>query len=42
MNVIKATFEALSSQKLPEDIAKMRGKKLADVQRTYYSGDQQI
>ncbi|SAM09206.1 hypothetical protein [Absidia glauca] len=42
MNVIKATFEALSSQKLPEDIAKMRGKKLADVQRTYYGGDQQI
>lgn len=39
MNVIKATFEALSSQRLPEDIAKMRGKKLVDVQRTYY-GDQ--
>ncbi|CAO3638635.1 unnamed protein product [Cunninghamella blakesleeana] len=36
MNVIKATFEALSSQRLPEDIAKMRGKKLVDVQRTYY------
>lgn len=42
MNVIKATFEALSNQKLPEDIAKMRGKKLADVQHTYYGGDQQI
>lgn len=39
MNVIKATFEALSRQKLPEDIAKMRGKKLADVQHVYY-GDQ--
>ncbi|ORX51329.1 hypothetical protein DM01DRAFT_1307791, partial [Hesseltinella vesiculosa] len=36
MNVIKATFEALSHQRLPEDIAKMRGKKLVDVQRTYY------
>jgi ribosomal protein S5 len=40
MNVTKATFEALSSQKQPDDIAKMRGKKLADVQRTYYAGDQ--
>lgn len=38
MNVIKATFEALSSQKQPEDIAKMRGKKLADVQHVYYGG----
>lgn len=36
MNVIKATFEALSKQKLPEDIAQMRGKKLADVQNIYY------
>ncbi|CAO3594038.1 unnamed protein product [Absidia cylindrospora] len=40
MNVIKATFEALSNQRLPDDIAKMRGKKLADVQRAYYGGDQ--
>ncbi|ORZ11233.1 ribosomal protein S5, C-terminal domain-domain-containing protein [Absidia repens] len=40
MNVIKATFDALSSQRLPDDIAKMRGKKLADVQRAYYGGDQ--
>ncbi|KAI8140766.1 ribosomal protein S5, C-terminal domain-containing protein [Fennellomyces sp. T-0311] len=38
MNVIKATFEALSNQKMPEDIAKMRGKKLADVQAVYYKG----
>ncbi|KAI9033665.1 ribosomal protein S5 domain 2-type protein [Phycomyces nitens] len=38
MNVIKATFEALSHQKLPEDIAKMRGKKLADVQHVYFGG----
>ncbi|KAI8073109.1 ribosomal protein S5, C-terminal domain-containing protein [Gongronella butleri] len=36
MNVIKATFEALSNQRLPEDIAKIRGKKLVDVQSTYY------
>lgn len=38
MNVIKATFEALSNQKQPQDIAKMRGKKLADVQHIYYGG----
>ncbi|KAF7722697.1 28S ribosomal protein S5, mitochondrial [Apophysomyces ossiformis] len=38
MNVIKATFEALSNQKLPEDIARMRGKKLVDVQNVYYGG----
>ncbi|KAG1062168.1 hypothetical protein MUCCIDRAFT_138562 [Mucor lusitanicus CBS 277.49] len=38
MNVIKATFEALSHQKQPQDIAKMRGKKLADVQHVYYGG----
>ena len=36
MNVIKATFEALSNQKMPQDNAKMRGKKLADVQSVYY------
>ncbi|KAG2222919.1 hypothetical protein INT45_013550 [Circinella minor] len=36
MNVIKATFEAFSNQKMPQDIAKMRGKKLADVQSVYY------
>ncbi|KAI8372703.1 uncharacterized protein BYT42DRAFT_518685 [Radiomyces spectabilis] len=36
MNVIKATFDALSSQKMPQDIAKIRGKKLADVQHVYY------
>ncbi|KAI8060419.1 ribosomal protein S5, C-terminal domain-containing protein [Gilbertella persicaria] len=38
MNVIKATFEALSHQKQPQDIAKMRGKKLADVQHVYFGG----
>ena len=36
MNVIKATFEALSNQKMPQDIAKMRGKKVTDVQGIYY------
>ncbi|KAG9296413.1 hypothetical protein G9A89_015005 [Geosiphon pyriformis] len=36
MNVIKATFEALANQRLPQDIARQRGKKLVDVQHTYY------
>ncbi|KAJ3272266.1 28S ribosomal protein S5, mitochondrial [Terramyces sp. JEL0728] len=36
MNIIKATFEALNKQKKPEDIARMRGKKVVDVEMTYY------
>ncbi len=36
MNVIKCTFEALNSQKLPSEIAKSRGKNLIDVYHTYY------
>ncbi|OCK83266.1 hypothetical protein K432DRAFT_423505 [Lepidopterella palustris CBS 459.81] len=36
MNVVKATWEALMGQKLPEDIARARGKKLVDVRRVYY------
>ncbi|CEG82437.1 hypothetical protein RMATCC62417_16508 [Rhizopus microsporus] len=39
MNVIKAAFEALSNTKQPEDIARMRGKKLADVQHVYFGGN---
>jgi len=38
MNTVKATFEALTSQKLPEDIARARGKKLVDVRKVYYAG----
>jgi len=38
MNTVKATFEALSSQKLPEDIARARGRKLVDVRKVYYAG----
>ncbi|KAF8929535.1 hypothetical protein EDD21DRAFT_366628 [Dissophora ornata] len=41
MNVIKATFEALSyKQKLPEDIARGRGKRVVDVQHTYYGASE--
>lgn len=36
MNVIKGTFEALATQKTPEDVARMRGKKVVDVRQAYY------
>ncbi|KAH0606420.1 uncharacterized protein H6S33_004081 [Morchella sextelata] len=38
MNVIKATMHALRSQKLPETIARGRGKKFVDVRKVYYNG----
>lgn len=38
MNVIKATWQALQGQKLPEDIARARGRKLVDVRKVYYGG----
>ncbi|EPY51815.1 ribosomal protein subunit S5 [Schizosaccharomyces cryophilus OY26] len=38
MNVVKAVFEALHEQALPEDIAMQRGLKIVDVQREYYKG----
>ena len=38
MNTIKATFEAMMSQRLPEEEAKARGRKLVDVRKVYYSG----
>lgn len=38
MNVVKATWEALTSQKLPDEIARGRGKKLVDVRKVYYGG----
>ncbi|KAJ9667557.1 28S ribosomal protein S5, mitochondrial [Coniosporium apollinis] len=38
MNTVKAAFEALTSQKLPEDIARARGRKLVDVRKVYYGG----
>ncbi|KAI9828130.1 MAG: 28S ribosomal protein S5, mitochondrial [Thelocarpon impressellum] len=39
MNVAKATFQALKSQRLPEDIARARGRKLVDVRKVYYGGN---
>lgn len=38
MNVCKATFEALTNQRLPEDVARSRGRKLVDVRKVYYGG----
>lgn len=36
MNVIKAAFAALDDQKDPSEIARMRGKKVVDVELAYY------
>ncbi|KAJ3046068.1 28S ribosomal protein S5, mitochondrial [Rhizophlyctis rosea] len=36
MNVIQGTIDALKTQKTPEDLARIRGRKLIDVQKTYY------
>ncbi|KAF1814211.1 hypothetical protein P152DRAFT_465132 [Eremomyces bilateralis CBS 781.70] len=39
MNTVKAAYEALMSQRLPEDVARGRGKKLVDVRKVYYAGN---
>jgi len=38
MNTIKATYQALMSQRIPDEIARGRGKKLVDVRKVYYGG----
>jgi small subunit ribosomal protein S5 len=38
MNSVKATYDALMSQKNPDDIAVGRGKKMVDVRKVYYGG----
>lgn len=38
MNTVKAAYEALMSQRNPEDIARARGVKLVDVRKVYYAG----
>ncbi|THX13103.1 hypothetical protein D6D18_00216 [Aureobasidium pullulans] len=38
MNIVKATFEALMKQRLPEDVARARGRKMVDVRKVYYQG----
>ncbi|KAI5284921.1 28S ribosomal protein S5, mitochondrial [Ascosphaera acerosa] len=39
MNTVKAAYEALRSQRNPEDIARARGRKLVDVRKVYYAGN---
>jgi small subunit ribosomal protein S5 len=39
MNTVKAAYEALQSQKDPEEVAKVRGKKMVDVRKVYYAGN---
>jgi ribosomal protein S5 len=36
MNVVKAAFEALGMQRRPDVLARMRGKRVVDVERMYY------
>ncbi|KAF4549108.1 Ribosomal protein S5-like protein [Elsinoe fawcettii] len=38
MNVVKATYEALMSQRDPEEVAMARGRKMVDVRKVYYEG----
>jgi small subunit ribosomal protein S5 len=38
MNIIKATFAALNSQKLPSTIARQRGRHVIDVRERYFHG----
>jgi len=40
MNTIKAAYQAFMSQRLPDEIARGRGRKLVDVRKVYYGGDQ--
>ena len=36
LNVVKGFFEILKNQKTPNDIALLRGKKVMDVEQSYY------
>lgn len=38
MNTVKAAYDALMSQRNPEDVARARGMKMVDVRKVYYSG----
>ncbi|KAK3721103.1 28S ribosomal protein S5, mitochondrial [Vermiconidia calcicola] len=38
MNVVKAAFKALTAQRLPEDVARGRGRKMVDARSVYYGG----
>ena len=38
MNTVKATMQALQRQRIPDEIARARGRKLVDVRKVYYDG----
>lgn len=38
MNTVKAAYEALMSQRDPEDVARARNRKMVDVRKVYYAG----
>ncbi|EPE25594.1 Ribosomal protein S5 2-like protein [Glarea lozoyensis ATCC 20868] len=38
MNTVKAAYQALMKQRIPDQIARGRGKKLVDVRKVYYGG----
>ncbi|EKD14660.1 mitochondrial 37S ribosomal protein uS5m [Drepanopeziza brunnea f. sp. 'multigermtubi'] len=38
MNTVKATYQAMMKQRIPDEIARGRGKKLVDVRKVYYGG----
>lgn len=38
MNTVKAAYDAIMSQRNPEDVARARGKKMVDVRKVYYAG----
>jgi len=38
MNTVKATYQAFMKQRIPDEIARARGKKLVDVRKVYYGG----
>ncbi|MCJ1309871.1 28S ribosomal protein S5, mitochondrial [Agyrium rufum] len=38
MNTVKATVQALMKQRIPDEIARARGRKLVDVRKVYYAG----
>lgn len=39
MNVAKAAMKALTSQRDPEEIALARGRRMVDLRRVYYAGN---
>ncbi|KAJ5713377.1 uncharacterized protein N7483_010558 [Penicillium malachiteum] len=38
MNAVKAAYQALMSQRDPEEVARARGRKMVDVRKVYYAG----